>query len=140
MTSISLSAIVTELSREGTRHAYVLISDTEQKAAEMYAVVKDKIVEQDVPYHILDLSQKVGSLPYPQSFSRTGFGIILLENTAASSDESRELNDYVKNVADHASNSILWYLSIYTLGLRSSNYSSRAISAFTIITKVIPDA
>lgn len=147
MTSISLSAIVTELSREGTRQAYVLVSDTEQKAAEMYALVKNRILAQKIPHTVIDFAQGLSHLPEPFLSSSVGSqaspssSLLLLENTlSVSADQSEKLNQYIKKLTDPASNSILWYLSIYTLGLMSSNYSNRAIRAFTTITKVIPDA
>ena len=62
MTNISLSTIVTELSRDGSRCAYLLLSDTEEKAAQMYGLVKNEIVARGIPHRIIDFKAGNNSL------------------------------------------------------------------------------
>lgn len=140
MTSISLSAIVNELSRRNSHQAYLLVSDTEQKAADMYAVVKNEILARGVPHRIINFAQGVSNLPDPLVYQQD-YSLLLLENTfSVSADQSERLNEYVKRLTDYASGPMLWYLSVYTYGQINSGYGSRARSAFVTLTKVIADA
>ena len=70
MTNISLSTIVTELSRDGSRCAYLLLSDTEEKAAQMYGLVKNEIVARGIPHRIIDFKAGFSTLLDPDSFYR----------------------------------------------------------------------
>ena len=139
MTSISLSSIVTELSRDGSRQAYLLLSDTEQKAAEMYSLVKTEIVRRGIPHTVIDFTQGLATLLDPSEYQRDS-SLLLLENTASvPANEMERLNTYIKQLTDFAAGSMLWYLSIDALGRLSSGYGNRARGAFQTITSLIPD-
>ena len=136
MTNMSLSAIVQDLSRNDSHQAYLLLTDTDQKAAHLYNLVKQQFIERTISHQIIDFSIGLSSLPETDLFKRKTT-LLLLENTASvPEDQSQELNQYVKRLTDSSMGPILWYLSVPVLGRLNKGYESRSTGAFQIITKI----
>ncbi len=136
MTAIHLSTLVSELSRPRSSAAYLLLAETDQKAAAMYLRVKDEILGRGITPGIIDFNMGLDALADPFTFSPM---LLLLENAASIPDnQSEQLNDYVKQLTDHAAGSVLWYLGVHTLGRLGSGFSSRAINSFVTVTEITP--
>ncbi len=136
MVSMHLNTLVDELCRPGSYRAYLFLSDTEENAIGMYALVKAEIIGKKIPHEIVDFSRGLAALPSTLSY-RSRKEVLLLEHTASvPAAELEELNNYVKRLTDNALGPIVWYFGLDVLGRMNQGYGSRAQGAFVIVTEL----